>query len=385
MRIGIVCYPTHGGSGVVATELGHQLAELGHEVHFISYAMPFRFEAYRRNVTYHEVEVSAYPLFRYPPYDLALAGTIMEVREQFGLDILHAHYAIPHAISGILAREMLNHGGRSLRLVTTLHGTDITIIGQQRVYQRVTAFGIERSDAVTSVSEELRQRTVELLSCKNTPIEVIPNFVDTERFAPGCCAEKREMLALDDEKIILHASNFRSVKRPLDLVEAFAVANRRVKSRLVLVGDGPELASVKARADELGVRKRVTFVGTYDAIWELMPQADVFFLPSEYESFGLSALEAMSCGVPVVASRTGGLPEVVDHERNGFLTPVGDTRAQAEALCALLLDGDRRRAFGEAAREAAVSRFAVEKVLPRWVKVYEAALSNDSGRFKPAG
>ncbi|MCB9936408.1 MAG: N-acetyl-alpha-D-glucosaminyl L-malate synthase BshA [Planctomycetes bacterium] len=375
MKIGIVCYPTHGGSGVVATELGAALAENGHSVHIISYAIPFRFESFRKNLTYHEVEVSAYPLFRYPPYDLALAGTIMEVAQQYGLDILHAHYAIPHAISGHLAREMLNGDSANTRLITTLHGTDITIIGQQRIFQRITRFGIRQSDGVTSVSQELKDRVLNTIDCGAQDIEVIPNFIDTERFKPGCCPDKRAQLAAPDEKIVVHVSNFREVKRPLDVVSAFAIAAREQKARLVMIGDGPELGACKELARELGIFERCTFPGTYDAIWELLPQADVFFLPSDYESFGLSALEAMACGVPVVASNTGGLPEVVEDGISGFLHTPGNVEAMAASIRKLLSDDKLAQRMGEAARERASSKFRREALLPVWEAYYERILS----------
>lgn len=375
MKIGIVCYPTHGGSGVVATELGAALAENGHSVHIISYAIPFRFESFRKNLTYHEVEVSAYPLFRYPPYDLALAGTIMEVAQQYGLDILHAHYAIPHAISGHLAREMLNGDSANLRLITTLHGTDITIIGQQRIFQRITRFGIRQSDGVTSVSHELKERVLDTIDCGAQDIEVIPNFIDTERFRPGCCPDKRAQLAAPDEKIVVHVSNFREVKRPLDVVSAFAIAARETKARLVMIGDGPELGACKELARELGIFERCTFPGTYDAIWELLPQADVFFLPSDYESFGLSALEAMACGVPVVASNTGGLPEVVEDGVSGFLHTPGNVDAMAASIRKLLSDDETAKKMGAAARERASSKFRREALLPVWEAYYERILS----------
>lgn len=375
MKIGIVCYPTHGGSGVVATELGAALAENGHSVHIISYAIPFRFESFRKNLTYHEVEVSAYPLFRYPPYDLALAGTIMEVAQLYGLDILHAHYAIPHAISGHLAREMLNGDSAHLRLITTLHGTDITIIGQQRIFQRITRFGIRQSDGVTSVSQELKDRVLNTIDCGAQSIEVIPNFIDTGRFKPGCCPDKRAQLAAADEKIVVHVSNFREVKRPLDVVSAFAIAARETKARLVMIGDGPELGACKELARELGIFERCTFPGTYDAIWELLPQADVFFLPSDYESFGLSALEAMACGVPVVASNTGGLPEVVEDGISGFLHTPGNVDAMAASIRKLLSDDALAKQMGEAARERASSKFRREALLPVWEAYYERILS----------
>lgn len=375
MKIGIVCYPTHGGSGVVATELGTALAENGHSVHIISYAIPFRFESFRKNLKYHEVEVTAYPLFRYPPYDLALAGTIMEVAHQYGLDILHAHYAIPHAVSGHLAREMLNGDGRNVKLITTLHGTDITIIGQQRIFQRITRFGIRQSDGVTSVSAELKDRVLDTIDCGAQHIEVIPNFVDTQRFNPDCCADKRAQLAAPDEKIVMHVSNFREVKRPRDVVRAFAQATQGMRARLVMVGDGPEVGATRELARELGIEERVSFLGTYDAIWELLPQADLFFLPSEYESFGLSALEAMACGVPVVCSNTGGLPEVVEEGVNGRLHAPADVAGFAASIRALLQDDATRKRMGQAARERAVSKYRQEALLPVWEAYYEKILA----------
>lgn len=375
MKIGIVCYPTHGGSGVVATELGSALAEDGHSVHIISYAIPFRFDGFRANLKYHEVEVNAYPLFRYPPYDLALAGTIMEVAQTHGLDIIHAHYAIPHAVSGHLAREMLNGEGRNIRLVTTLHGTDITIIGQQQVFQRVTRFGIRKSDGVTSVSEELKRRVIKTIDCGATDIEVIPNFIDAERFKPGCCPEKRRQLASPDEKIVLHVSNFREVKRTQDVIRTFANVVNGVKARLVMIGDGPQLGECKQLATELGVLDQCTFAGTYDAIWEILPQADVFFLPSEYESFGLSALEAMACGVPVVASNTGGLPEVVVDKESGYLHAPGDIEAMSGSLRLLLTDEAQRKKMGESAGRRAYDKFRRDALLPVWTAYYERVMS----------
>ena len=373
MKIGIVCYPTHGGSGVVATELGAALAENGHSVHIISYAIPFRFEAFRRNLSYHEVEVTAYPLFRYPPYDLALAGTIMEVASLHGLDILHAHYAIPHAVSGYLARQMLNGAGRNIKLITTLHGTDITIIGQQRVFQTVTRFGIQQSDGVTSVSSELRGRVLRTIDCGATEIEVIPNFIDVQRFKPGLDPERRAQMAASDEKVVMHVSNFREVKRPRDVLRVFAQATQGLKARLVLVGDGPELGACRELSRELGIESRCTFAGTYDAIWELLPNADAFVLPSDYESFGLAALEAMACGVPVVCSNQGGLPEVVDADC-GFLHAPGDIAGMSASLYRLLTDDGLRGRVGAAARERAVSQFRQEKLLPVWEAYYERIL-----------
>ena len=338
MKIGIICYPTHGGSGVVATELGSALADRGHSVHVISYAVPFRFQEFRRNLSYHEVEVTAYPLFKYPPYDLALAGTIMEVSQQHGLDIIHAHYAIPHAVSAILARDMLNGEGKKMKVITTLHGTDITVIAQQKVFAQVTKYGLAKSDGVTSVSAELKERVQRTVDCGLRDIEVIPNFVDTDRFQTNRCPEMRKQLVEDGERIVMHVSNYREVKRPLDVIRLFAIAENTCHARLIMVGEGPELGKCKELAETLGVSSRVNFIGTYDAIWEILPQADAFVLPSEYESFGLAALEALSCGVPVIASNTGGLPEVVKDGETGFHHEVGDVESMAASLRSLLSD-----------------------------------------------
>jgi N-acetyl-alpha-D-glucosaminyl L-malate synthase BshA len=370
MKIGIICYPTHGGSGVVATELGSALADRGHSVHVISYAIPFRFQEFRRNLTYHEVEVTAYPLFKYPPYDLALAGTIMDVSQQHGLDIVHAHYAIPHAVSGILARDMLNGNSKQMKVITTLHGTDITVIAQQRVFAQVTKYGLANSDGVTSVSAELKQRVQQTVDCKLTDIDVIPNFVDTERFKAGCCPEKRKQLAEPDEKIVMHVSNYREVKRPLDVIKLFAVAANNLKARLVMVGEGPELSNCKELAKELGLVERISFIGTYDAIWEILPQADAFVLPSEYESFGLAALEALSCGVPVIASNTGGLPEVIRNGETGFLHDVGDTDGMGISLSNLLSDAQLHKTLSLTAAADARERFNRDRLTDVWEDYY---------------
>ncbi|MCK6439395.1 MAG: N-acetyl-alpha-D-glucosaminyl L-malate synthase BshA [Planctomycetes bacterium] len=375
MNIGIVCYPTHGGSGVVATDIGHALAQRGHAVHIISYATPFRFQPYQSNMHYHEVEVSAYPLFRYPPYDLALANTIMDVVESEGLELIHAHYAIPNAISALLAREMLGDICKRVKVVTTLHGTDVTIVGQERGYQRITRYGIEKSDAVTIVSEALAKETTALFGLLAKSLHVIHNFVDTERFAPGCCPDKRGTLAFEGEKIVMHLSNFREVKRPLDVIEAFAKICRTLKARLIMLGDGPLLRACKDRSKDLKIADRVRFLGTVDTPWELLPQADVFFLPSEHESFGLAALEAMSCGVPVVASNTGGISEVLTHGETGFLSNVGDVAGYAKSMEQLLSDPKLHKRMADAARAHAVDRFSEASLMPRWEQFYDDVLA----------
>jgi N-acetyl-alpha-D-glucosaminyl L-malate synthase BshA len=368
VKIGIVCYPTYGGSGAVATELGQTLARRGHEVHLISYAPPFRLREFRTNLHFHAIEVSAYPLFRYPPYDLALASKIMEVALETGLDVVHAHYALPHAISAYLARQMLPQ--KRIRLVTTLHGTDITLVGLEKAYHEITRFGIWESDGVTVVSEWLLRETERIFHV-GREMRVIPNFVDTERFAPDGEPTFRARLAAPDEKLIVHASNFRPVKRVPDVVRVFARIRERLPARLVLVGDGPDLPRAAELASELDVKDSLIFAGQQAAVETLLKVSDLFLLPSEFESFGLSALEALSCGVPVVGTSSGGTSEVVDHERAGFLFDVGDTDSMAEASLSLLEDEARHRRFGEAARASVLERFSEEDVVTRYESFYE--------------
>jgi len=365
IKVAIACYPTYGGSGVIATELGLALAERGHEVHFLSYEPPRRLgDDLMRDVYFHEVQVTAYPLFRYPPYDLALASKMVEVVETYGVQLLHAHYAVPHAVSAVLAREMLGNG---VKVLTTLHGTDVTLVGQDESYLAPTRYGIRRSDAVTAVSHWLAEETRAL--CGNCDIRVVSNFVDTERYRPGPCAETRPRLAADDERLLLHVSNFRPVKRSPDVVSIFAEIQRRVPARLVLVGEGPDLPRVEALATELGVRDRVHVLGQRGSLERLLPCADLFLLPSESESFGLAALEAMACGVPPLASDVGGLPEVVEDGVSGLLAAPGDVAGMAERGAALLADPDAHAAMARAARKRAVSRF--DRAL--WIREYEAA------------
>ncbi len=356
MRVAIACYPTYGGSGVVATELGLALAERGHEMHFLSYEPPHRLgpvDEFRPNIFFHEVQVTAYPLFRYPPYDLALASKMVEVCEAHGVELIHAHYAVPHAISAVLAREMLGNG---VKVLTTLHGTDVTLVGQDKSYLPVTRYGILRSDMVTAVSRHLADET-RRVHCGTCDIRVIHNFVDTKRFAPRSCAGTRAHFAAEGERVLVHVSNYRPVKRATDVVEIFARVHARLPSRLLLVGDGPDLPAVEERASQLGVADRVTSLGQRGEIERLLACCDLMLLPSASESFGLAALEAMSCGVPVVASEVGGLPEVIEDGRSGLLCPVGDTAAMAARAVALLADRKAHRAMGAAARLRAVERF----------------------------
>ncbi len=322
MKIGITCYPTYGGSGVVATELGKELANRGHDVHFISYALPIRLTMKDR-VYFHEVEVLTYPLFEYPPYDLVLATKMAEVMTRFDLDILHVHYAIPHSISAYLAKMMLRE--RVVPFVTTLHGTDITLVGNDRSYLPITRFGIEQSDAVTAVSEYLRQRTIQEFQILR-PILVVPNFVDCNVYGRSSDRTLRRRFAQDDEGILTHISNFRPVKRVEDVVGIFALVRKHRKARLLMVGDGPERPKAEWLANTHGVAEDVLFVGKQNAMSELLAISDVLLLPSELESFGLVALEAMACEVPVIATRVGGVPEVVRDGIDGYLYEVGDGR-----------------------------------------------------------
>jgi len=370
MKIGITCYPTYGGSGAVATELGMELARRGYEIHFISYAQPFRLTHFHEGVFFHEVEVNRYPLFEYPPYSLALAVTMHEVVRREELDLLHVHYAIPHATAGWIAREMLRAEGGDVKLVTTLHGTDITLVGQDPSYRGITRFSIERSDRLTAVSEWLRDRTHRDFECMKSSIDVIPNFIDPDTYDRERYACGRSALAPEGEKILMHISNFRPVKRIHDVVRVFARVNARVPSRLVLVGDGPERPRAEDLAEELGVRDRVLTLGKFESVAELLACADLFLLPSEQESFGLVALEAQASGVPVVGSEDTGLAEVVEDGVTGSLHGVGDVEAMAESAIALLSDPAEWRRRSEAARARAVEGFATARVIPLYEALY---------------
>jgi N-acetyl-alpha-D-glucosaminyl L-malate synthase BshA len=372
MKIGITCYPTHGGSGVVATELGMELAKRGHEVHFISYAMPFRLKQFQENVVFHEVMVSSYPLFQYPPYTLALAAKMAEIADEVGLDILHAHYAIPHAVCAYLARQVA--ASTKLRIVTTLHGTDITLVGSDQSFHRLTRFGIDQSDAVTAVSDFLRRKTVEVFRTTRA-IDVIPNFVDVERYAPrdgGPC--ERRQFAKKGEKIIVHISNFRPTKRVEDVVRVFAAVRREVPAVLLMVGDGTERTRSRDVAVELGVERYVRYLGQMDAVEDVLCVADLFLLTSQNESFGLAALEAMSSGVPVIGTTAEGLPELVRSGEFGYLLPVGDVEGMARRSIEILSDGPKRAAMAEAARKSAVERFDAARVIPKYEDLYGRVL-----------
>jgi N-acetyl-alpha-D-glucosaminyl L-malate synthase BshA len=372
MNIGITCYPTVGGSGAVAAELGKLLARRGHKVHFVSYRLPFRLGGFQEHICFHEIDVTAYSLFEYPPHDLALAAKMAEVAREHRLDLFHVHYAIPHAIAGILAQQMLGNGAP--RLVTTLHGTDVTLVGQDRSFFEITRFGIEHSDGVTAVSEFLRRMTLEEFGVRNT-IDVVPNFVDLARHCPGRAVPDRSAFAGPDERILLHMSNFRPVKRVVDIVRIFERVQREIPTVLLMVGDGPERASAQALARRLGIADKVRFLGRQDNIEEFTAIADIYLLPSEIESFGLSALEAMACGVPVIGSDAGGLPEVVSHGETGYVLPVGDIEGMAGRALELLRDKALHTRMARAARQRVEQHFEAESIVTEYERVYERVLA----------
>jgi N-acetyl-alpha-D-glucosaminyl L-malate synthase BshA len=374
MKIGITCYPTFGGSGVVATELGIALAERGDEVHFISYALPSRLDLPRERVHFHEVVAPSYPLFVSPPYTLALATKMAEVAAHARLDLLHVHYALPHAISAILAREMSNGDGVKLKVVTTLHGTDITIVGQDRSYLPITRWGIDQSDAVTAVSRYLKDVTVREFGVKRQ-IEVVPNFVDTAQYRPDGASAFSRTLAPEGEALLVHVSNFRPVKRIADVLAIFDAIRRQIPARLLLIGDGPDRSLAERLAREGGYADRTTFLGNVAAIETILPAARLLLLPSDAESFGLAGLEAMACGVPVIGTAAGGLPEVVEDGKSGFLRAVGDVDGMARAGLELLRDGALWQRFSTEARRRAEQEFPTEAMVARYRALYEKTLS----------
>ncbi len=372
MKIGVTCYPTYGGSGVVATELGIELAARGHQVHFITYQQPFRLTGREQGIYFHEVAVTTYPLFQYPPYDLALASRMAEVAEFYKLDLLHVHYAIPHSVSALLARQMLEAKGIRLPFITTLHGTDITLVGQDPGYLPITRFGIEQSDGVTSISEDLKRSTLRDFEIKR-PIEVIQNFVNCDVYKPDerLVRELRPRYAEPGERLIAHLSNFRRVKRVDDVIEVFARIQQQVPSRLMLIGDGPDRSLAEHLCVKHGIEDRVHFLGKQDSVQELLPLCDLLLMPSSMESFGLAALEGMACGVPCIATRVGGVPELVEDGSNGLLYNVGDVESMASGGIALLRDEAKLKTMAEAARRTAQDHFCTSRIIPRYERFYE--------------
>lgn len=375
MRVGITCYPTYGGSGAVATELGMALAARGHEVHFITYRQPFRLPRFLPRVYLHEVDVGKYPLFEYPPYDLALAVRMHEVVRSHKLDLLHVHYAIPHATSAWIAKEMLRKDGDDITVITTLHGTDITLVGQDRSYYPITRFSIEKSDRITAVSVFLKRETIAAFGCTGCDVEVIHNFIDPDVYRRGRYAAQLRDVA-GDKKVLIHVSNFREVKRVRDVVRIFARVQQEIPSILVMVGDGPDRADAEEEAREQGLADSVHFLGKIDTVAPLLASSDLFLIPSNFESFGLSALEALACGVPVVGSNAGGLPEVVVEGVTGMLRPVGDLDAMVKAGIEILGDTQRWRAMSEAAAADARARFSRDEIVSKYEALYVDAIAS---------
>jgi len=384
MKIGILCYPTYGGSGVVATELGIELAARGHHVHFISYNVPMRLKGFSENIFFHKVEMSSYPLFDFPLYSIALASKIVEVAKFNGLDLVHAHYAIPHATSAFIAREIIKEevlnkrkNNNNIKIITTLHGTDITLVGLEISFLPTMKFSIQKSDGVTAVSEFLKIKTQSQYGISKD-IRMIPNFINLDIYKKiedeeTECLRKR--LTKDDEKLIIHTSNFRPLKRVDDCIRIFKKIKEKIPSKLLLIGDGPERSNCEYLAKDLGVDKDVTFYGEQESFVEILSIADLFLMPSQSESFGLSALEAMACGVPVVSSNAGGLPELNLHGDTGYIAEIGDVDKMAEYAISLLGDKNRYRIFSENAHERAVNLFSSEKVVPQYEQYYEEILN----------
>ncbi|CAM2797307.1 N-acetyl-alpha-D-glucosaminyl L-malate synthase BshA [Paenibacillus sediminis] len=379
LKIGITCYPSLGGSGVVATELGKLLAERGHQIHFISHSVPFRLGAFQKNIYYHEVEVNDYYVFRYPPYDLALATKMAQVAKMQQLDILHVHYAVPHAVCGFLAKQMV---GDQFKLVTTLHGTDITVLGQDESLKDLIKLAINESDAVTAVSQDLIRETRDALDITK-PIDLTYNFVDKRLYYPRDSADLRKDFASPNEKILMHISNFRPVKRVNDVVDIFEKVNKEVPSRLLFVGEGPELPKIQCRIKEIGLENRVHFLGKQDDIAQVISMADVLLLPSEKESFGLVALEAMACGVPTIGSQAGGIPELIVHGKTGYLAPIGDTDKMADYTIALLKNETLLKQFAEASIDRAHNVFSTDSMTDKYEQIYYRVLEKSLPELNP--
>lgn len=374
MNIGIVCYPTFGGSGVLATELGKALAENGHNVHFITYQQPVRLTGFRANIFYHEVRVPTYPLFDYPPYESALASTLVDVVKNNNIDLLHVHYAIPHATSAYLAKQILAKEDKYVPIITTLHGTDITLVGKDKTYAPVVAFSINQSDAITAVSENLKQETYNTFAIEKD-IQVIYNFVDVKRFSKKPIDAFRKVIAPDNERIVMHASNFRKIKRIGDVIQIFKGLNEVIPSRLLLVGDGPERPAAEEMCRALGLCDEIRFLGKQQDMEDIFAIADLFLLPSEYESFGLSALEAMAGGAPVVATNVGGIPEIIENGVNGYMGNVGDTEQMARYAIDILKDETSFQHFKANAKKQA-EKFDIANIVPQYELLYEQLYKN---------
>ncbi len=374
MKIGMICYPTYGGSGIVATELGQELANRGHEIHFISYAMPMRLDTFKDNIYYHEVEIPHYPLFEFHLYTLALTGKILDVIKYENLDIIHAHYAIPHAISGILTKQII--GDSRVKLVTTLHGTDITLIGMEPAFNPIVKYSLENSDAITSVSKYLKDKTYQNFNIEKE-ISVVPNFIDTKLYKRNECKNVKKHLSTKDEIILMHISNFRQVKRVPDTILILKeILNAGLPAKLVLIGDGPERNETERLARELNIIDNVKFLGKQNAFIELLSCADIFLLPSQSESFGLSALEAMACGVPVVASNIGGIPEVVVHGETGYLAELGDTKRMAKYVIDLVTNSKKWQIFSDNSIKRAAKEFEISKIIPHYENIYNNLMNS---------
>lgn len=373
MKIGIVCYPTFGGSGVVATELGKALGKLGHEVHFMTYSQPMRLDFFNQNIFYHEVTLQSYPLFKYPPYEMALASKMVDITKFAKLDLLHVHYAIPHASAAYQAKQILALQGINLPFITTLHGTDITLVGKDPSYEPVVSFSINKSDGVTAVSNNLREDTLKLFDIEKD-IRVIPNFIDLDRFKRQKKEHFKTAICPNDEKLIVHTSNFRKVKRVEDALRIFKHISDKIPAKLLLVGDGPHRVNVEALSRELGVAENVRFLGKLDAVEEVLSVADLFLMPSEKESFGLAALEAMACEVPVISSNAGGIPELNKHGVTGFISEIGDIESMSKNALHVLHD-DNLETF-KAAALARAKELDIKKIVPQYVDYYREVLDN---------
>jgi len=373
MRIGIVCYPTFGGSGVLATELGKALADKGHQVHFITYQQPVRLTEYNANIFYHEVRVTSYPLFDYQPYETALSSTMVDVIINHQLDLLHVHYAIPHASAAYMAKKIVATQGIVIPVITTLHGTDITLVGRDKTLAPVVAFSINESDAITAVSQNLRDETYSIFDIKKE-IEVIYNFVDLSRFKRKPIDPFRKVIAPNNERIVVHASNFRKIKRVFDVVKIFAEINRQIPSKLLFVGDGPDRFDAENLSRELGIIEDIRFIGKQEQIEEILAVSDLFILPSEYESFGLAALEAMAAGVPLISSDAGGLPEININGKTGFMSPVGDVASMSRQAITILENDDVLKTFKANAYEQA-KKFDINNIVPIYERLYDRFLS----------